>query len=257
MLISPEKKVIPDLFSLWKTCFHDEDGYINLFFEKEFENCKTFAAFEDGEAVSVLYLLDCFIALDGARYDGYYLYAAATKPECRSKGLMSALIKEAEDFAGKEGRAFIALVPGEESLYGYYDRFGFDKRMYKYKTKADFGGACRTEKCDRNDYLNYRLSLLDSCVQFEKSEFAYVADCYAYSDISILKGDNCRLICDGETVYELLGENPEAAGDKVVYSQKPLCEFCEKITFGQLYFTSEETAEKFQNAEIYMNHALD
>ena len=72
MLISPEKRVIPDLFSLWKTCFHDEDDYIRLFFEKEYENCRTFASFENGGIVSVLYLLDCFISLDGERYDGYY-----------------------------------------------------------------------------------------------------------------------------------------------------------------------------------------
>lgn len=257
MLISPEKKFIPDLFSLWKTCFHDEDGYIRLFFEREYENCKTFAAFEDGEIVSVLYLLDCFISLEGERYDGYYLYAAATKPCCRGKGLMSALIKEAEDFAEHEGRAFIALVPGEESLYGYYERFGFDKLMYKYRTKADFGTPCRTEKCERDDYLSFRLSGLANCVQFEKSEFSYVADCYEYSDISIFKGDGFRLICDGETVYELLGENTGAAGGKTVFSQYPLSVSSEKITFGQLYFTSEETAEKFSNADIYMNHALD
>ncbi|MGN1195756.1 MAG: GNAT family N-acetyltransferase, partial [Acutalibacteraceae bacterium] len=214
MLISCEKKYIPDLFSLWKTCFHDEDGYINLFFEKEYENCKIFACFENGEIVSVLYLLDCFISLDRNRYDGYYLYAAATKPESRGKGLMSALIKEAEDFAKKEGKAFIALVPGEESLYGYYKRFGFDKTMYKFKTKACFDGVCCAEKCETDDYLNFRLSRLDSCVQFEQAEFSYAACCYEYAGVSVLKGDSCRLISDGKTVYEFLGENTEVIGQK-------------------------------------------
>lgn len=257
MLISPEKKYVPDLFSLWKVSFGDEDGYIRLFFEREYKNCKTFAAFENGKIVSVLYLLDCFIELDGYRYDGYYLYAAATKPESRGKGLMSALIRQAQDFAEKEGKAFIALVPGEESLYGYYRRFGFDKTMVKVKTEADFGNVCRTEKCERDEYLSARLSELESCIQFEEKEFDYIADCYEYSKIAILKGKDCYLVSDGKTVYEFLGEKTDAICGKEVFSQRPLSDSSEKVIFGQIYFTSEETAEKFTDAEIYMNHALD
>lgn len=256
MLISPEKKYIPDLFSLWKRSFGDEDGYINLFFEKEYESCKTFASFENGEIVSVLYLLDCFVSLGGKRYDGYYLYAAATKPESRGRGLMSALIKEAEEYAADKNKAFIALVPGEDSLYGYYNRFGFGKLMVKYKSEVSPNGICPTEKCEKDDYLSFRLTRLDSCVQFEKTEFSYIADCYEYSGVSMLKGEKFRLISDGKTVYEFLGEKTEAFGEEV-FSQAPLSGFFEKITFGQLYFTSNETAKEFHNAEIYMNNALD
>lgn len=257
MLISPEKKYIPDLFSLWKRSFGDEDGYIRLFFDTEYQNCKTFASFENGEIVSVLYLLDCLIPLGGEKLDGWYLYAAATKPESRGRGLMSDLIREAQTYAGKENKAFIALVPGEESLYGYYRRFGFDKTMFKYRTETACDPGFHAEKCTREDYLAFRLANLDSCVQFEKDEFSYICDCYAYAGASLEKGEGFYRIRDEKTVYELLYENAGEVAGTEIYSQKPLSDTSEKITFGQLYFTSEETAEKLENAEIYMNHALD
>lgn len=257
MLIAPEKKYIPDLFSLWKQSFGDEDGYIRLFFEKEYEHCRTFACFENGKIVSALYLLDCFIPLGEERLDGWYLYAAATKPESRGRGLMSDLIRQAQAFAEKENRAFIALVPGEESLYGYYQRFGFDQTMYKYRTETDSAFDFHAEKCTRDDCLAFRLSTLKSCVQFEKEEFAYIGDCYEYAGASFWKGNGFYLIRDEKTVYEYLGEITAETGKTEIYSPCPLSDSSEKIRFGQLYFTSEETAQKMKNAEIYMNHALD
>lgn len=257
MLISPEKKYRNDLFALWKTCFGDEDGYIDLFFNKEYEHCKTFARFENDTIVSALYLLDCFILLDGKRYDGAYLYAAATKPENRKQGHMAALIKEAQQFAEKEGKAFISLVPGEEWLYSYYRKFGFRKEMYKYRSEAENRLPVSRKKIDCKDYLSYRLSSLQNALQFEKTEFTYVADCYGYSDTGFWNDGGNFIISDGKTVFELLGSGNYGGEEKEVFGMNPVSDKSEKLVFGQLYFTSEKTAKIFENAEIYMNNALD
>ena len=257
MLISPEKKYQNDLFTLWKTCFGDEDGYIDLFFRKEYEHCKTFARFENETIVSALYLLDCFISLNGKRYDGYYLYAAATRPESRKKGYMAALIREAQRFAEKEGKSFIALVPGEEWLYAYYRKFGFEKEMYKYRTETKNGSTVSRKPVGSEDYLAFRLSSLPNALQFETTEFSYVSDCYGYINAAFYDSGDSLLISDGKTVFEYLGNKTFAGKEKEIYGMKPLSEDFEKLVFGQLYFTSEQTAEKFKTAEIYMNNALD
>ena len=257
MLISPEKKYKDDLFSLWKTCFGDEDGYIDLFFNKEYDHCKTFARFENETIVSALYLLDCFITLDGKRYDGAYLYAAATRPENRKQGHMAALIKEAQQFVKKESKAFIALVPGEEWLYSYYRKFGFQKEMYKYRTETESGSSVSRKEIDCEDYLSFRLSSLRNALQFEKAEFSYVSDCYGCSGIGFRNDGGNFMISDGRTVFEFLGSREFSGEEKEVFSMSPVSDQSEKLVFGQLYFTSEKTAKIFENAEIYMNNALD
>lgn len=257
MLISPEKKYQNDLFTLWKTCFGDEDGYIDLFFNKEYEHCKTFARFEDETIVSALYLLDCFIFLNGKRYDGYYLYAAATRPESRKKGYMAALIREAQQFAENERKSFIALVPGEEWLYAYYRKFGFEKEMYKYRTENKLGSAVSRKPVKSEDYLAFRLSSLPNALQFETTEFSYVSDCYGFANAAFYDSGGSLMISDGKTVFEYLGNETFTGDEEEIYGMKPLSGESEKIVFGQLYFTSEQTAEKFEAAEIYMNNALD
>lgn len=257
MLISPEKKYTDDLFSLWKTCFQDEDEYIRLFFNKEYEHAKTLASFENGTIVSALYLLDCYIALDGRKYDGYYLYAAATKPESRKKGLMSALIAEAKQLAEKEGKAFIALVPGEEPLYAYYRKFGFRKEMYRYRTENEVCVSADREEADREEYLSFRLSSLCAALQFQGNEFSYLADCYGFSGAVFQKKDGCFMITDGTTVFELLGSSDCVGDEKEYFAAAPGPGKSEKTVFGLLYFLSERTADEFETAEIYMNNALD
>lgn len=257
MLLSPEKKYRQDLFSLWKTCFGDEDGYIDLFFNKEYEFCKTFARFENERIVSALYLLDCFISLDGKRYNGCYLYAAATMPESRKKGIMTALIKEAQQFAEKEKKSFIALVPGEEPLYTYYRKFGFEKEMYKYRVENEKTVPADGKRAEADRYLAYRLSVLQNALQFEENEFSYVSDCYRYAGAGFRESSGGLMISDGKTAFEFLGNGEFRGEEKVFFGPSPVSKKSERLVFGQIYFTSEQTAEKFKDAEIYMNNALD
>ena len=81
MLLSPLSADLTQLHTLWKDVFGDEDGYIDLFFSGAYFSSHPFAVVGDGEVRSVLYLLDCSLQSGGKLYDGYYLYAAATKPQ--------------------------------------------------------------------------------------------------------------------------------------------------------------------------------
>ena len=132
MRITPETADLTQLHTLWKDVFGDEDGYIDLFFSGAFHTSHPFAVIENGEVQSVLYLLDCQLQAGKQRYDGYYLYAAATKPQYRRRGLMRTLIEEAKAYMHESGKDFIVLVPATKPLYDYYEHFGFQTKLYRW-----------------------------------------------------------------------------------------------------------------------------
>ena len=122
------------LCDLWHTVFGDSYDYIKLIFRSGYENDILCFGELDGEiAVSALYLIKNTLKFNNKLYNGWYLYAAATLPEYRAKGIMSRLIKEAQLFCKENGDDYISLVPSQESLYSYYSRFGFADAMYRYK----------------------------------------------------------------------------------------------------------------------------
>ena len=116
---------IPAMTEIWIKSFGDSTDYIEHFMEKRLSSCTALVLEENGAIASQLFLLPGAMRVSGERLPALYLYAAATAPEHRGKGHMARLIAASKDFAEKGGYRFIALVPGEEELYGYYRRFGF------------------------------------------------------------------------------------------------------------------------------------
>ena len=129
--------------------------------------------------------------------------------------------------------------------------------MYKYRTETKNGSTVSRKPVGSEDYLAFRLSSLPNALQFETTEFSYVSDCYGYINAAFYDSGDSLLISDGKTVFEYFGNENFAGKEEEIYGMKPLSGESEKIVFGQLYFTSEQTAEKFKTAEIYMNNALD
>lgn len=132
MIYVPDKNDIPELIELWHACFGDEPEFISLLFERDSCFYSPLAYKEDGCIASVLYRLPCSIALDGKTYKGRYIYAAATHPDYRRRGLMGVLLDRAFEQAVEEELDFIALVPGEPHLVNYYSKFGYVSCMHKY-----------------------------------------------------------------------------------------------------------------------------
>jgi len=117
----------------WRLCFGDSDEYIAFFMQNRFVPADTLVARENGAVVSQLFLLPGAVRLAGETHPAHYLYAAATRPEWRGKGHMARLIGAARAYARGRAVEYIALVPGEASLYDYYARHGF-LRCFTYKT---------------------------------------------------------------------------------------------------------------------------
>ena len=260
MLIKEKDKYIPSLINLWHKVFDDEREYIELFFKEAYFDSECFAEIIDGEVISALYLLKCIIKCDGKIYQGRYLYAAATLPVYRGKGLMSKLIREAQDYVKGENLDFIALVPANDGLYGYYSGFDFIEAMYKYKLTIDNKTATMRayrEITDSEEFTKIRNSAECDMLIYDDTCNKYAYECLRYSDVRVFSlSDNSYyaeveelLCCDTESAMNLINN---LSGESVVYTNCHL-EKAEKIRNGMIYYLNDE----LKNKEIYMNIALD
>ena len=116
---------ILQLKEIWSEAFGEED-YAEDFYARIFRPEDTLCESEDGLVLAMLHMIPCSIDKgQGVFENAYYLFALVTRREARGKGIMGRLIA----YAGEEIRGLgvetIFLIPAEESLKGYYKRFGF------------------------------------------------------------------------------------------------------------------------------------
>ena len=109
------------LRQLWKLAFGDPDSFLDGFFSRGFapERCRFLM--DGAEITAALYWLDCEYA--GEKYA--YLYAVATHPAYRNRGLCHKLMAETHAHLKEQGYAGAVLVPQEESLRKFYDKIGY------------------------------------------------------------------------------------------------------------------------------------
>ena len=125
MIRIAQQKDIPVLSEIWSQAFADSKSYIDFFMKKRFSSCVSLVNETQERISSALYLLPGELMIEGNAHKAVYLYAAATIPEDRGKGYMSALLKQAEQTAAERGAEFIALVPGDEKLFDFYSKRGY------------------------------------------------------------------------------------------------------------------------------------
>lgn len=263
MLIKSNEKYIASLISLWQKAFGDDEEYIRLFFKDAYYNSETFAVLSEGEVVSSLYLLKAEIKSEGKIYKGRYLYAAATLSEHRGKGYMAKLIKEALAFAAENNLDFIALVPANNGLYGYYERFGFREAMYKYRLKIESETATLRafrEIDDWKEFYDIRSSAKCDMLIHDKVGTKYAFDCMKYAHSRVFAVSDKAYYVEGEELFfsddgsvsqsEMLMRN--LCGEPEIFSNINFGD-AEKIRNGMVYCINDE----LKNKEFYMNIALD
>lgn len=133
---------LPSLQSLWQEVFGDPPAFTGRFYETFGSDCALVA--EEGEkVVAMIHPLPVALAQNGKYSFGVYIYALATAPHYRGRGIASALLQAAEtapfatpptlgdarlvELTGMESQipAFSLLIPGEDSLFAYYRARGY------------------------------------------------------------------------------------------------------------------------------------
>lgn len=130
------------IINVWEKVFGDSEEDI-LYFLNNCKNKKCIGAFIEGKLAAMLFLVDC----KSGSLNGKYIYAVATLPEYRNNGLAAAIIYEAEKYKND----FLWLIPANESLIAYYEKFGFKIRLYL--NAEERSGICFDEESGIVDYL--------------------------------------------------------------------------------------------------------
>ncbi len=117
---------IPALKAIWAASFpEDPPEAIEDFFARCFRPEECLTAFEGGEPVSMAFLLPALYQRGGKAFPVQYIYAAATLPAWRGRGIFGALLRGALEEGRRRGQFASFLHPGEPSLAAYYGRFGY------------------------------------------------------------------------------------------------------------------------------------
>ena len=145
------------LKDLWKTVFGDSDFFIDTFFQEAFSPDRCRFIEEHGNIISALYWLDC-------EYEGgklAYIYAVATDPAHRGKGLASRLLKETHGHLKALGYAGTVLKPAA-GLFPFYARLGYVNSGYVnyFDAQADAVLSASLRKLSVEEYASLRRKFL-------------------------------------------------------------------------------------------------
>ena len=192
----------PGLRALFTEAFGDAD-FTDLFFRTGFAPDRCLGAY-DGALLAALHWFDC--RLDGKK--AAYIYGIAAFKACRGRGIGSGLIRAALERLKAGGYQTVFLVPAGESLFGYYERFGFRTVGAIRETRVEAGTPLAVRKLSAGEYAQARRRLLPEHSLVQEGACLELLSGYA----EFYATDHTLAAVSGDMVWELLGEHSEAPG---------------------------------------------
>ena len=107
--------------SLWQTAFGDTATFLDIFFRTAYAHDHCRCLLENGEITAILYWIDCSVKDQKLAY----IYAVATHPDHRGRGLCRMLMENTHTLLCSQGYAGAVLVPQQEGLRKMYARMGY------------------------------------------------------------------------------------------------------------------------------------
>ena len=117
---------IPAQRELWKLAFGDEDPYIDNFYSTWYQPQRVIVLEEDGAVRAMTAWFDTEFTAPGSQpVRAAYIYALATHPNCRGRGLAKQLLADAGDLLKGLGFPLLTTVPAEPTLHNFFSDNGF------------------------------------------------------------------------------------------------------------------------------------
>lgn len=190
------------LRELFTEAFEDA-AFTDLFFSRGFSAERCFAAF-DGGLLAALHWFDCTLMGEKAAY----VYGIAAFKSQQGRGIGSALIRAALERLKTLGYRQILLVPAGESLFGYYERFGFRAASTIRETEIGAGEPIPIRKLTVSEYAAARRELLPANGLLQEGACLDVLSGYA----DLYAADGAIAAVSGGIIWELLGDENAAPG---------------------------------------------
>ncbi len=117
--LSPQE-LLRQTRDLWRTCFHDSEEFMDIYFTQKFPRAEHFYEIADGRVVAAVqtFLYDALIG--GKSVKMSYLSGLAVLPDYRGRGLAEQLIRRVLLRDEERGVALSFLIPGNERLRDFY-----------------------------------------------------------------------------------------------------------------------------------------
>ena len=160
-----------DLRMIWNASFPGDEAFADWFLLNAYvpENALVWDA--GGRVSAMLHLIPMRCRMSGRAVSSAYVYAVATLPENRGKGVAAALLQEAEAIEASRGTEMLMLVPQSATLFEYYRRQGFKEALFR--SQRVIAGAGETPRGFMlDDVLD--ASELDDCFEAALSEKDHV-----------------------------------------------------------------------------------
>lgn len=203
VIASPDASRISGLRQLWKLAFGDTDAFLDQFFETAFspERCRCIT---QDTVVAALYWFDCSC---GGRKMAY-LYAVATHPDHRGKGLCRRLMADTHALLKEQGYAAVLLVPQEEGLRKMYANMGYQNATSVSEFFCEAGKPVVLSEVDAAEYAVLRRQYLPEGGVVQEGANLRFLHTYA----KFYAGKDFLAAVSTEQIVELLGNRAAAPG---------------------------------------------
>jgi GNAT superfamily N-acetyltransferase len=152
----------PRLMELWARIFGDPPEAVNSYFARRHKDENMLVFVEDGVLCGMLSMLPLTLIARGAEYPARYVYAVATDPAYRGRGVATELLFRAHEEMVARGDAASVLVPASEGLFGYYAKRGYrtaftiDVKTYAAGVLPPFPAGGAFEPCKPRTFMRMR-----------------------------------------------------------------------------------------------------
>lgn len=214
---------IPILKNLWLDSFGEKSEAVDLFFNQCIDFTTIYTASIEEKTVAMLFLVHS--TLNGK--NAHYLCSAATSSEYRNLGIMGKLIEFALEDSRKNGDVYSLLFPANDTLYSYYERFGYKplctvkNAVFSREELRQFSLNNQINSTDETSY-NYeelqKVCLKDNFLLQNNNFISFASDYYSLYDCKTVKSNNCFALVEEEngiaevfySIYESFGSLAQA-----------------------------------------------
>ena len=194
---------------LWQEAFDEPEDFTDLFFSVGFSPDRYHCVWDNGVPVSALYWFDCYLGEQKLAY----IYGVATRKTHQGKGFAGKLLQEAHNILRAQGYAGTILVPASQSLFDFYQKFGYHTATFTTKRTCDAADIpVAIRKISPEEYVRLRPAFLpEGSVMPGGDVVAFLqgyCDFYAGADFLLV----CSHSPEGLRGQELLGNAQAAPG---------------------------------------------
>jgi len=129
-----------DLTRIWNASFPGDEAFADWFLRSVYAPEHSLVWEDGGRALAMLHLIPMTLRAGGREVSASYVYAVATLPESRGRGVAAALLEEAEALERSRGTELLMLVPQSGTLFEYYRRQGFREALFRARRRISGAG---------------------------------------------------------------------------------------------------------------------